>query len=1210
MVMIRKLTWLLCLGLATALAQEEARIVRVSAPLAIDGEDRGWPAAPPVLLKSPDGQARMRFACDGTAFYAFAEVEDSSPLMNGADRPEELIGGGDAVAFYFRSAPRDAQRVAVGQRDGKVEIEVYRPVSEVKRPYVFRSPAAETVFDYVAPLAGATARLRKRDGKGYVIEVALPWKSLGFAAAPERFDFDAQILFSDPGGTQTVGGAWLFAREGSAITFEDLPTMARLYPATWGKARVVAEVEAPAAGPSAATVSDGGANAIEINLPRAGRLSLNITEPGGWILRELVAAEPFAAGPHRIVWDGRDRYGEPLPPGDYAWRALLFDGMRTAFMGSVGNSGRPPYRTEDGLGSMGGQHGFRKSVAADAGGVYMANALQEGPPVLRKIDPATGRALWQRSAGSFMSVENVAAGEGMACILNGHGKKGDYACDLVRIDPASGRDVPMGAGPARVALDDAKGKPELPGLAIAGGKAWFSLPTLNTIGVVDLRTGKLGKGLSVPEPLGLARLDAATLLVCSGTSVLAVDVRSGTAAVRIAGLEKPRGVAVDAAGCILVSELGTSQRVKKFSPDGKTLLAAWGKEGGKSNQQIPYDPMAFRNVTGIAVGPRGNIWLAEADPLVRRFVKLDAGGGWVEDFYGPVAYNTFGPDLDDFNTLYYTIYGGCFNEVAIDYDQYRNDPMQPAKAWHIRAVHDMGLAADGKTVNELMRDAASTGYGHVIVFKGENGHRYFFRPSKHNRAAIPPGAGLWIEKNGRWVPCAFVAADPRKHACWADRNGDGLVQPDEEYRDLPVTQVAWIDRDLTLHGFAGKLSPASVNAAGAPVYAGGTFRPWLGEGETSYVGNQWTFFSAGYGDTVYYISNHGPHRHLSFWDRASENRLIKIEGGKVQWIAGTHAPRPGFTEFSTSSGVAGMVDGIVLVQNVEPSNYIAYTQDGFVLGDIMVDENGQHPKVGPYVINIESFTGLYLKDPKTGKNMLFAVSSGDDRVLEVTGPGRTDRLNGTVALRRASSLGKAPPAIPYSTWYGNTYTGLGVDGDDTEWRPDVRATSLECDGQVVADVRMRRDAGTLYLIAHVLDRDMAAGSGIELVLSDDVRGGSREEFAFILQSTGQGGWRIEPTHLRGGERAPTTGIESAVSMRWRGLGYRIEAGIPLSLLPGLSERREQTFRRLIKAKKELGEITESLPDLRAPVFVQIRVHRTGGMAALAAGDALVPATLR
>ena len=1195
---------------ASVPSQKDAQIFNLKGHLVIDGDSKDWQVPATALLSSKDGKAQMRFAADYNNFYAFVEVEDPSPLKNAATAPEEMFKGGDTVAFYFKTQDGDEQRVAACLRNEKNEVYVYRPKSGNKKPYTFKSPVGEARFDYVAPAEGAQVSFRKYDGKGYCMEICLPWRNtLGiWKHRPEKFNFDAQVVFSDPGGMQNAGAIWLFTKEGPGLTIEDLPTEARLYPDTWGDARYVDSIAISADKPVLAIGKPTGGADIEVELPRPGRLSLNITDNNGWILRELVMATEFTAGRHVIHWDGRDRYGEPLPAGSYQWKALLFDGMKADFMGSVGSSGRPPYRTPDGLGAIGGQHGPQKSVASDAGGIYMANACEEGQPSIRKINPQTGAALWKRSAGGFKTARHIAAGDGMACIINTDSTKSS----LVRIDPDTGKDIPMGTAKgasARAALELPPDGNAVDGLAIVGGKAYFSVPAENRIGAVDLSSGTVENdiGCKSPAPQGLSRLNDTTLLICSGKQVIAWDIAKKTGRAIVDKLEAPKAVCADARGILYVSDLGSSQQIRKFSSDGK-LITAFGIAGGRGVNSIPYNPLSFVNITSMTVGVDGNIWLAEVSSPPKRFIKLNPEGKWLEDFYGPVAYNTFGPDLDDVSRVFYNCGGNAkFVETKIDYDLYRKNPMDPAAAWKIVSIQDLGLGADGVTRNPAMSDVADNGYGHVIAFKAANGNKYLFRMSKGNRASNPLGAGLWIWKGDRWIPSAFISRNPGKNSktpqndfSWADQNGDGLIQDEEKYIDPDTEETAWIDRDLTLHGLTGKWASANTSGCGAPKYQRSSFTPYVKEGESNYwgKGGSYNFVSYEKDGSVYYICNIGPHRHMSFWDRATENRLIKIKDGKAEWIAGSHSTIPGLCDFTTVSGIAGIVDGIVLAHNIEPANYVGYTEDGFVLGDVLLNENGIHPKVGGNVINIENFTGLFIKDPKTEKKILFAVSSGDDRIIEISGPGRTTRLNGTIKLGTASQFGeKQPITIPYSNWYGNVTRGIGIDGEYTEWNPNVPGVSIVEKGEVIGDVSMRRDAGILNVFATVSDpTPFEEGDGVEITLSKT--NDPSKAVTLLLSSTAKDskGRRIGTAKLsRNGAPVESRQIKVGVSERWINLGYRIEAAITLELLPEFTVQAEKKFRSEIKnektGKEEIKSGTEKVADLASPLYGSIRIIR-------------------
>ena len=51
----------------------------------------------------------------------------------------------------------------------------------------------------------------------------------------------------------------------------------------------------------------------------------------------------------------------------------------------------------------------------------------------------------------------------------------------------------------------------------------------------------------------------------------------------------------------------------------------------------------------------------------------------------------------------------------------------------------------------------------------------------------------------------------------------------------------------------------------------------------------WPCVAPGTSDgSVYFTENNGPHQNRDFWDRCTENRLIKVKDGKVEWMVGAH----------------------------------------------------------------------------------------------------------------------------------------------------------------------------------------------------------------------------------------------------------------------------------------------------------------------------------
>ncbi len=421
------------------------------------------------------------------------------------------------------------------------------------------------------------------------------------------------------------------------------------------------------------------------------------------------------------------------------------------------------------------------------------------------------------------------------------------------------------------------------------------------------------------------------------------------------------------------------------------------------------------------------------------------------------------------------------------------------------------------------------------------------------------------------------------------------MQENERYSTAPVDTYAWIGRDLTLQGFSGSLAPQKTDARGVPDYRGGAFSPYLKPNEPNYQ-DGWTFVSPTAGEAVYYVANAGADRHLTFWDRASENRLIKVENGKVQWVVGQHDPKGGFAAFSTVSGVAGIVDDVVLAHNVSPANYLAFTTDGMTLGDVLADENGETPAVGPTAINIESFTGLFAKDPKTGKNLLFSVTSGDDRILEVTGPGPITRLDGEVSLdtsRPRLVEAANTTEIEYQNWVGNNAGNLQIDGEADEWPLESRGLPLSQNGVLIGDIRLRRDAGSLFVLADILDRaPLENGEGVELQLAPET--GEPTRIFLSAAQDKKGVWKGAATLEKAGASIPASGAKVAVALRWNGLGTRLEAQIPLELLPDVSAPRQQKVRFAAKNERNgkmsaLESKTANVPDLKGLLRLQAAI---------------------
>ena len=511
---------------AVAAPDAPAPIVFSGHTINVNGDDADWKDVSLTQeIKNAQGKivAQLKLAYDANNFNAILSVRDDSPLKN-ATSPNDvpmLLKGGDAVGLTFGPAngAGTEQRILFAMLGGKPVAVVYRPLSKAKKPYTFQSPVGKVTHDYVALLPEARIAFKTTPG-GYNAEIQIPWAALGYAPREGLvFPFDAQVILSDGAGQTNASTAWWHSVGGAPTATVDLPTEAQLYPALWGKARLYLRAPVVSDGADATNTPPVGVP-IRFSLPRAAKVSLNITDAKGWILRELVTVTPYEAGNHVAYWDGRDEYGDALPPGEYLWKLIYFDGIGSKRIGGAGNSARPPFTTADGKGNLGAAHGFPAALASDSKGVYHLGGTEEGNPGLTKLS-IDGFAIWKKSLGGFGTGVAMDATDKFAAMIVKSGGK----TNLVTMDPNTGQDAPVLGKTARYELGD--DKLAVAGLVIANGKAFYGLTDANRVAVVDLASGEKSEGFSVPAPRELRRFDDTHLLVVSGDKVLNLDVTSG-----------------------------------------------------------------------------------------------------------------------------------------------------------------------------------------------------------------------------------------------------------------------------------------------------------------------------------------------------------------------------------------------------------------------------------------------------------------------------------------------------------------------------------------------------------------------------------------------------------------------------------------------------------------------------------------------------------
>jgi hypothetical protein len=850
-------------------------------------------------------------------------------------------------------------------------------------------------------------------------------------------------------------------------------------------------------------VPAGGAD-VAYTLPTATKISLSVIDARGWIVRELLRAYGEEAGAHAIHWDGNDDFGRPCPPGDYTWKAVYGDGIKAEYVLSVGNSGQPPYRTDDNTGSWGGCHGNPLSVRADANGLYLTWACEEGNAVFAHTDydghalykihnsfpfggnydsALAGNFLYRIEASSTASfIEKFTLTDGKAAAWDWKDPRVMNFRLQIEPQPRPTPDPKLRQDPKYRQEERHQAELHQPGeIAVsrgADGTIAVSFPNLDQISLFK-PTGEPLPDLLIPSPRGLLFLSDGRLLVAEPGKIVAVKLADRSVTPLITSdLDQPFGIALATDGKSLwITDQGKSNQVKQFSLDGK-LLQSFGKAGGMQDGLIDHNN--FRNPRGIACGTDGNIYVTE-DSALRRITRWSQDGKLLREWFGPVGPQlSCWPDLSDFSRIYYPHHdGGTIVECHVDFDK---KSWAPVSWWTL--PERIGLQP--------------------YVFERQ-GKRYLYS----DRGLLY----LYDEKADRWNPVFrywWPQTDPKtqpSQGVWSDLNGNGQVDegetqvfsPDDlKAKGLLAFKPGNLRFDPETFAFTAniggdliRMTPDHITDAGVPVYLLAKLQI-LNSKTPGHGPNSWVEFgrydvdgATPASDGGYLtIFNGGRQPFLAAWDRASWNNVVKFgPDGRLQWEAngGGHWKQRGVIGHDGTRmfmRVPGIAKGILFVTDVE-GQFRAFTEDGLYVSSLM-DECSP---LTPNSITVENVVGLVADDPKTHESYLFCGVTEDVRIFHLTGFDSLARLNGKIFLKTAASLAATDPGSATADTYEIAGTkpprplqsgDAGADGflNEPEWA-GAQALPIFDNGVLKARLYLRRDDQYLWVGAHVIDSSPA-----------------------------------------------------------------------------------------------------------------------------------------
>ena len=820
---------------ATPTENNGLRVLPAPANVVIDGKTNDWDLSAGIFCCDDVENQRERMGVwfhamyDKDNLYLLARFLDETPLNNPGQTIADYGFAGDCLQFRViaaQGAPEERQSAWDCWR-GRDGIDIVQG-QYGKRGKVL-DPQDVPVKD-AGKLGAKQAFTVNPDGKGYIQELAIPWKLLtrdGAAPASTfRLTFEPNFTIGLKGRLTMKDLFMANVRPDRVFTFMAWPC--------WGVAtlqttpgpvkpqalRLADAREFPVKMADGLPVIDWtglikttelqGFKPIQFTMPEDGFISLNIKSADGTVVRQLLNAAPYTKGKHEVKWDGLTNLnahqpGEPVPAGKYTWSALFHKDIGLKLRGWACNAGSAPWDNGPKT-NWGGDEGNPIAAAADENQVYFGWTCAEAGSALLACD-LDGNVKWKNKHGGIAGARAIAAADGVVYVLGGsaYGPAGTMNGGAVYKLKAADGDYVSWEGSPDVDLmvknlwDQAPDAPtKADAIAAKNGKLYLSFTAAGKILVLDGKSAKVLRTIAVPAP-GVLQVgsDDTVYVISGGISVVRIgSAETGTPVV--SGLVNATALALGKDGTLYVAVGDPENQVKVFDAQGK-LTKTIGRPGGRSLLGT-WTPDGMRFVSNLALAEDGKLWAAENDEFPRRVSSWDTKtGALAKEFFGSTSYGALGGAIDplDPNVM---VGQGC---------EWRLDPAT-GRAVCVAVITREGMENSrfGMGNKGRLYLAVAPTWTHEMpfttIFERTGEGQYKMRSKFYYENKDP--------KTKR----------PTTTRYWADVNGDGQEQP-EEITTVPgdLHFSGWymaFAPDMTFYSGYQQFKVTGFTPAGAPLY--------------------------------------------------------------------------------------------------------------------------------------------------------------------------------------------------------------------------------------------------------------------------------------------------------------------------------------------------------------------------------------------------------